>query len=164
VSANPVTLPPGRAHMAHVRLPFVLSGVDQPWRWAPTVLTQILLQVGQASYDRTQLRLLHRFSRFLDTDPLDVTLAPFWPLFPLPLNLQWKNLDLAGYDAPVLEAFFVCKRPNGAAANRANNTSFFTNRPQALAGTSFDQAVPGPDSASRQVLRQGTFPARSCVL
>jgi hypothetical protein len=111
--------------MAHVRLPFVLSGVDQPWRWAPTVLTQILLQAGQASYDRTQLRLLHRFSRFLDTDPLDVTLAPFWPLFPLPLNLQWKNLDLAGYDAPVLEAFFVCKRPNGAAANRANNTSFF---------------------------------------
>ena len=37
-------------------------------------------------------------------------------------------------------------------------------RPQALAGTSFDRAVPGPDGASRQVLRQGTFPARFRVL
>ena len=38
------------------------------------------------------------------------------------------------------------------------------NRPQALAGTSFGRAVPEPDGASRQVLRQRTFPARFCVL
>src|SRR5438034_10330029 len=36
--------------------------------------------------------------------------------------------------------------------------------PQALAGTSFGRAVPEPDGASRQVLRQRTFPARFCVL
>src|SRR5262249_44111827 len=36
--------------------------------------------------------------------------------------------------------------------------------PQALAGTPFDRAVPGPDGVSRQVLRQRTFPARFCVL
>jgi hypothetical protein len=37
-------------------------------------------------------------------------------------------------------------------------------RPQALAGTLFDRAVPGPDSDRDQVLRQGTFPTRSRVL
>jgi len=37
-------------------------------------------------------------------------------------------------------------------------------RPQALAGTSFGPAVFAPDDASRPVLRQGTFPARSRVL
>src|SRR6266436_6904594 len=38
------------------------------------------------------------------------------------------------------------------------------NPPASVSGNSFDQTVPGPDGASRQVLRQRTFPARSRVL
>src|SRR5258708_35630284 len=47
---------------------------------------------------------------------------------------------------------------------RGNRLLPSATRPQALAGTSFDRAAPGPDGASRQVLRQGTFPARFRVL
>ena len=43
-------------------------------------------------------------------------------------------------------------------------SDYYGTRPQALAGTSFGRAVYAPDDASRPVLRQGTFPARSRVL
>jgi hypothetical protein len=98
------------------------STADREWK---SEIASLGRCTGQATYDRAQFGLLHLFRCFFGRDPLHLTLASLWPLFILAPNFQWEDVHFAKYNATVLKALFVCKRPKGVPANCSNNTSLF---------------------------------------
>jgi len=79
----------------------------------------------QATYDRPQHWFFYPVRRARCRDPLDLTLASFWPFLILTLHLQWEDVHFANDHAAVLNALFVFKRPKRAPGHCPNNASLF---------------------------------------
>src|SRR5262249_34740997 len=91
----------------------------------------------QATYDRPQHWFFYPVRRARCRDPLDLTLASFWPFLILTLHLQWEDVHFANDHAPVFSAFFVTNRPKGAPGHRPNTPSLFISSPRSGRGGCF---------------------------
>src|SRR5262245_59622779 len=75
----------------------------------------------QATYDRPQLRLPDPLRRFLDGNPLDLTLAPFRPLFSLPSHLQREDMHFANDNATAPEPLSIGERSHRTSGDCSND-------------------------------------------